>query len=384
MKAKISPESSSILILEWLRKNTDEENPVKNVNQMINGSKKIDFEGDKATLSRRIKVMAKYLMENEFDTFGKIRLKDGKSKDYISEDDMIYEIDNDDLEMISPKEIYYEHTFDKNEIDIIVEGVLLSKKIDYKHAKKLKEKIIKSLASKYYKDRFDEIYKIYEKSTENSKLIYKNIEIIQQAAKERKTIDFSFNMYDKNKNIQFLKTKKYLSPYYVVLNNGKYYMIGCDNVEKKEGFIWRVDLMTDIKINSSEKSRDKYIRKEDIKRNIFYEVDSDEFIIKHLDMSYDTPKTITMKLFKKAKLKDGKEVYNYTILYDKFGNNFEVLDETEEYSKVRVTASPFGVVNWSLGYSSDIEIIKPDYVRKMAKDRVNMLLEKYKNDIVEE
>lgn len=50
MKAKISPESSSILILEWLRKNTDEENPVKNVNQMINGSKKIDFEGDKATL----------------------------------------------------------------------------------------------------------------------------------------------------------------------------------------------------------------------------------------------------------------------------------------------------------------------------------------------
>ena len=148
--------------------------------------------------------------------------------------------------------------------------------------------------------------------------------------------------------------------------------------------IWRIDLMTDIeipdvneKLNIMGRPR---IAKEDVE-NLPLEW-SEDFQLKHLNMSFDKPVWITLRI-KSEKEKDNpsKRIRaDYTFLHDWFGDNFKFI-ETEKVPPyddiVKVECSPYGMVNWALQYSDRVEVLEPKSVRNAVIEKIKNLNAKY-------
>ena len=79
---------------------------------------------------------------------------------------------------------------------------------------------------------------------------------------------------------------------------------------------------------------------------------------------------------------------NLTFIHDSFGEDYKIT--TEAYKKehklpknqtnfeiVEVRTSPYGIVNWALQYSDKVEVIEPENVVKSIKERVEELCKKY-------
>ena len=108
----------------------------------------------------------------------------------------------------------------------------------------------------------------------------------------------------------------------------------------------------------------------------------DDFLLKHLHMSFDKPETITLRVkCEKEENNPKKRVSpDYTFLHDWFGDTFRYKYSESEppYDDiVEVECSPYGMVNWALQYSDRVEVLKPETVRKEVIRKIKALNEKY-------
>ncbi len=102
-----------------------------------------------------------------------------------------------------------------------------------------------------------------------------------------------------------------------------------------------------------------------------------------MNMSYDEPRIITLKIKSPKQENDSKKSIrgDYTFLYDYFGEGFTYI-QTEKMPPyddiVKVRCSPYGIVNWALQYSDRVEVVAPEEVRKLVKEKIEKLVEKYR------
>ena len=203
-------------------------------------------------------------------------------------------------------------------------------------------------------------------------------------------VSFRFNGYSHKKELVPLRERKdTVSPYYIVASSGRYYLLACQEwmVEEKivkKMSIWRVDLMTEIEIPDKGKIEGYMGNPRIPKREGENLPDqwNEDFQLKHLNMSYDKPIPITLRIKCERDEKDPTKRLDpgYTFLHDWFGNNFTYI-RTEKESPyddvVRVVCSPFGMVNWALQYSDRVEVVEPEKVREMVVKKVKRLSKKY-------
>ena len=141
-----------------------------------------------------------------------------------------------------------EREFDETEIKFLIDAIYSSKFITSSQAKELATKLYSSL-SKYQKKDYTYIYKSTEITRTNNKNFFYNIDLITEAIKSKKKITFNYIYYDINGAIKMRKNgyKYIVSPYYLINNFGKYYLVASNN-NYNNHVIYRLDYLTNIEI----------------------------------------------------------------------------------------------------------------------------------------
>ena len=208
----------------------------------------------KLTIYYILKILKEYSDKNHLlkqkdiiDKLHNIYMIDIERKTIASTIDLLIELDYDINK--TPNGVYLgERDFDDTEIKFLIDAIYSSKIIPGDKARKLAEKINSSL-SKY--DRKD--YSYIDKSTEitrtNNNEFFYNIDIITEAIKSKKRITFNYLSYDNKGNlIERRDGYKYkVSPYFLVNNFGKYYLLGSINHYEIHAH-FRLDYISNIEI----------------------------------------------------------------------------------------------------------------------------------------
>ncbi|MBC3804051.1 WYL domain-containing protein [Acetobacterium fimetarium] len=366
-------QSDSVILalatLEVLKDETDKESPLTQ-NQILRLLKEKSVKCTAKTLSSTLKKLTWALNPPVYTE---------EDKDYFR---IVYsgydrELEEDDDTKENSRymsNFYYAHDFSYQEIDRLIEGIQFSKTLTTDEANKIIEKI-KKLTNRHYSNITSQIYTVPEFATAPQEQLKENLKTMQTAIADQVKMTFVFNGYDKNKQLVPIREKRYtVSPYYVVAYNGKYYLLAntdyFDNVS-----IYRVDLMSAIEIpERNEKNGNKGIdaKKMSEVKGLKEKWDPDDFMLKHLNMFYDEPQTITLKVRNNR----------YTMVHDWFGDRYTTVKKRaqnldEQHDLIRVCCSPNAIINWALQYSNDVEVVEPVEIRNAIVQRLKDTLAKY-------
>lgn len=388
-------------IWEYLKNNTDREHPTTQA-EMRKASEVAEFIGDKETFNRLIKDMARAMNSDEF---GYKQEKDWKIyfhdfQKYYGDDaeasDEEAEFDSDEAydafadQTMHVDGLYYNRTFSYDEINSIIEGILSAKTLDTRSAQHLIDKVEQNLTTKFYQKGPKQICKVMEPELVNREQLRINLLTIQKAIDHHVQVSFRFNGYTYQKRLEPIRNRKdTVSPYYIVASSGRYYLLACKELFLKDKTvknmsIWRIDLMTDIEIPSA----DEKLEGKGLPRIAPKDVENlpliwtEDFQLKHLNMAYDRPVWITLKI-KSPKQEDNptrRIRADYTFLHDWFGDRFKFVktEETAPYDDiVKVECSPFAMAHWALQYSDRVEVVAPEEVRNGVIEKIRNLNVKY-------
>ena len=151
-----------------------------------------------------------------------------------------------------------------------------------------------------------------------------------------------------------------VTPYHILIYNDKYYMLAnCKPYSNVS--VWRIDLMSDVKLLEEEGRPKREIKGMSDTWN------GQEYMEKHLHMSYDAPTNVRLKVSNEY----------YTMMVDWFGNNFVKRREFDEkYDVVTVTCSEQAMINWAMQYSDVVEVLGPPSVQNAIEARCKDVLAK--------
>lgn len=374
---KPSKYERSYRILEYLKKNTDQEHKVKQ-----SDLRKIEYLkqyiGNKETFNDTIVNMANAMNSDSnerinpeeewrivFDAFAKRYGSEGSEEE-----------EEEGTQRMPIRGLYYNHIFSYDEINSLIEGILFSKTMTPEDGKKLIEKIESHLTTKFYPKGAKQICRVNEPQLTDKGRIRENLKMIQQAIDERVQISFRFYGYNRRKELEPVREEKdTVSPYYLVANGGKYYLLACKEMRINEELIrkmsiWRVDLMGEMEIPGRDEKLGipgiPALKKEKVKH--LPKQWSEDFHLSHLNMAFDEPVKIRLKITRV------REKADYTFLHDWFGDTFRFVGKSDI---VEVKCSPFAMVNWALQYSDRVEVLEPESIRQQVAEKVRRLYEKY-------
>lgn len=374
---KPSKYERSYRILEYLKKNTDQEHKVKQ-----SDLRKIEYLkqyiGNKETFNDTIVNMANAMNSDSnerinpeeewrivFDAFAKRYGSEGSEEE-----------EEEGTQRMPIRGLYYNHIFSYDEINSLIEGILFSKTMTPEDGKKLIEKIESHLTTKFYPKGAKQICRVNEPQLTDKGRMRENLKMIQQAIDERVQISFRFYGYNRRKELEPVREEKdTVSPYYLVANGGKYYLLACKEMRINEELIrkmsiWRVDLMREMEIPGRDEKLGipgiSALKKEKVKH--LPKQWSEDFHLSHLNMAFDEPVKIRLKI---ARV---REKADYTFLHDWFGDTFRFVGKSDI---VEVKCSPFAMVNWALQYSDRVEVLEPESIRQQVAEKVRRLYEKY-------
>ena len=382
-------------IMAYLKRNTDPDHPTSQKQMRADG----EFEelsellGNKTTFHNKMVNMA---MALDFSDGVNINKREDCRLIFKSVDDMLKASEStglpEDLEDSLPEEqlkstrgIYYNHPFSFDEVTDIINAVNTAKIIEEDKKAALIEKIKYELTSKNYKAGK---VTIHNKENTDSAELCRNIRVIQQAICSGTQISFYFNYYFSDYSLKHSKyvislshtnnKRSYVSPHYIVTDNGRYYMLGCFESKdvqftsvKKKLCVYRIDLMTDVKLRKSGGKLMPATKVQQVTDAVMGD-NLEQFKKAHLGMSYDSPSTVTIKVENPY-----KDTNSLTFVKDAFGDDCSITEHHKAYDIIEVRTSKFGIVNWALQYSDKVTVLSPDDVVDSIKDKIEKLKNKY-------
>ena len=210
---------------------------------------------------------------------------------------------------------------------------------------------------------------MYDKSseinrTDNKQVLY-NISVIHEAMKQGKRVGFQYLAYDAEGN-QTVRRDGYefiVSPYYLINNFGRYYLL-CNYREKYRALqTFRIDYMVNIQIK-------------------------DDWPIKNMKDLEEGPKNFSISKYLndhiymfggdviEAELElDGD--WGILIVKDWFGENAK-LSHKEGKAYFKVKCNEMALYYWIMQYSDCVKVISPASLVEKTKEGLQKALEKYK------
>ena len=326
------------------------------------------------------------------------RRKMKKEKPEISDEELkegmpklVLELDESDEDNVDQSEKYdallkrvppvtnlrYVHDFSFDELDTIINALYFSKTVNEEERDRLIYKLAKLSSKRYQKKWFSEnnnrpvIKNIFQGIVNNNDAsrteLKKNIALIQSAIDEKVKIQFIMNVYNAERELVPSKIDdsgktiwSKVTPYHILIYNDKYYMLAnCKPYSNVS--VWRIDLMSDVKLLEEEGRPKREIKGMSDTWN------GQEYMEKHLHMSYDAPTNVRLKVSNEY----------YTMMVDWFGNNFVKRREFDEkYDVVTVTCSEQAMINWAMQYSDVVEVLGPPSVQNAIEARCKDVLAK--------
>ena len=255
-----------------------------------------------------------------------------------------------------------ERDFDETQIKFLIDAIYSSKAITGEQAKEISEKLYSSL-SKYQRKDYSYIHKSTEITRTSNKEFFYNIDIISEAIKTNKKITFKYLTYDKKGNLVEGKdgyTYK-VSPYYLVNNFGKYYLLGSLNHHDNHTN-FRLDYISNIELTDED-----LVPMDNISTMGNY-FNINKHINEHVYMFGG--KIINAKIIV-------KEDWAVRYVYDWFGRNASLQTiDGKLYATIRTDDRAF--IYWALQYTQLFTVIEPLDVRNKIIDTLNNSLESYK------
>ncbi len=249
--------------------------------------------------------------------------------------------------------------FENSELHMLIDGVLSSKHITVNHSKNLIDRLC-TLSNKYFRSSVKNIYSVNDWSKTDNQSLFYNIEIIDTAIEQGKQIYFDFNKYGLDKKLH-PSSRKYVSPYQMILHNQRYYLMGKDEHWKDMAF-YRMDHITNMIITDKKATSIRKIK--GYEHGIDYK--------KFSSMPYmfnDKPQTI--RFIADVEIIDD--------IVEWFGRDVKMSAIKEDDNKVMavVKASPYAMEHWAMQYINYVEIIIPDNLRKKIQKTLIEGLNKY-------
>lgn len=249
--------------------------------------------------------------------------------------------------------------FEPSEIRFLVDAVFSSKSINSKQSRELAKKLSEFL-SVYQRKQYKYVYKTDELNRTNSKELFYNVDIINEAIENNKQIEFDYirNGYKSN------NTKKHpyiVNPYCLINNQGKYFLV-CNYDYFDEIGNYKLERIHNIKI------LDTPIKPVTQVKGFENGLDIAKYANENIYMFATKTINATVKIHR-------EEAANY--VEEWFGKNAN-LYEKENSIFADITANETSLIYWCLQYGEDIELLSPKDTRDKIKEIVKQINKRYK------
>lgn len=214
------------------------------------------IQNKKGSILLVLKILEEYTDDNHYLTQPQIATKisqlygiDLERKAIGSSLQLLEELDYDIVKGPKGGFALLSRTFDPSEASFLIDAIFSSKSINGKEAKRMAEEV-SSCFSKYQRKDYSYIYKSNEINRSKNETTLYNVSIINEAISKGKRVGFQYLTYDKNGN-EIYRNDGYeyiVSPYYLINNYGRYYLL-CNYREKYRPLqLFRIDKMANIVI----------------------------------------------------------------------------------------------------------------------------------------
>lgn len=248
--------------------------------------------------------------------------------------------------------------FEPSEIRFLVDAVFSSKSINSKQSRELAKKLSEFL-SVYQRKQYKYVYKTDELNRTDSKELFYNVDIINEAIENNKQIEFDYirNGYKSN------NTKKHpyiVNPYCLINNQGKYFLV-CNYDYFDEIGNYKLERIHNIKI------LDTPIKPVTQVKGFENGLDIAKYVNENIYMFATKTINATVKIHR-------EEAANY--VEEWFGKNAS-LYEKENSIFADITANETSLIYWCLQYGEDIELLSPKDTRDKIKEIVKQINKRY-------
>ena len=254
-------------------------------------------------------------------------------------------------------------TFDSTQAKYLIDAIFSSKSIDGRQAKKLSD-AVSSCFSKYQRKDYSYIYKSTTINRTNNQDVLYNISIINDAIKEGKRIGFQYLTYDEKGNPITRKDgyQYIVSPYYLINNFGRYYLL-CNYREKYRALqIFRIDYMLNIEVKT-----DWPIKPMNELEDAPKDFSIDKYINEHIYLFGDDIITAELELFGD---------WAIICIKDWFGEKAKI-SKKDDKIKATITCDQTALYYWIMQYSDCVKVIKPTALVNKVKQGLKEALERY-------
>ena len=265
----------------------------------------------------------------------------------------------------NPKAGYFlaEREFEVPEIYLLEDAVRTAHFITEKKTRDLCRKLDKKLSANQLNRNKTGIYINTDGKTKNESIFY-NIDTITRAIENKHKITFKYGArtLDSNRQIETVFKERTASPFAMTWQDDHYYLIG--NYEKYDNLVHlRIDRMKSV-CETQEKSR----RFSEVSKytDTFNVADYTQSLF---DMFVGERENVHLKCDKKL----------LEQIFDRFGDNTFVSNVTETHFEISANcAVSRGLVSWLAGFADEVEVLSPEQLRDMMRERAEKILNLYK------
>ena len=263
---------------------------------------------------------------------------------------------------IVAKQGYYLNTrdFTDAELRLLIDSIFTSGAISDKAAHSLVKKL-ERYSNKYFKAHVSHIHSTSSGKNTDNPMVMDSIAIIDEAISKGRQISFSYLQYGIDFKLHPKRSRKYIvSPYQMISNRGKYYLIA--NTKEYENLShFRLDRITNVEILKDKNKPIKSIQGYESGLNL------KDYLAEHFYMY--SGESIHIKLKAHENLMDN--------LVDSFGKDFRVVPEGEDEIIASLKCNPDTFFYWAMQYGLNIEVLEPDSMRKRIQSACREIEKKY-------
>lgn len=249
------------------------------------------------------------------------------------------------------------------ELRMLIDSVLYSKNVSQDDKKSLLEKL-RDMANEHSRKKFSHVAEVSRLFNSGNDETFDTLKTINDAIKDGRKIQFVYNSYGIDFKLHPRRDRPYkVSPYQLVVTNGRYYLIG--NYDKYNDIShYRVDRITCAEILDEPVKPKKQIT--DFVNGVFR---LSEHMAEHIYMYGGKSERIIFV----ADIKMMDE------LVDWFGKDFTVTKISENKIRVRVRCNEHAMIYWALQYGKDIVLEKPQSLIESVKNIAKKIVADYES-----
>ena len=252
-----------------------------------------------------------------------------------------------------------EREFENAELRMLIDSVLFSKNLSGAQAKRLIEKL-KSFGNRYFHANVSHVANLPELFHSDNRQVMLALDTLNDAIEKKRKVSFIYNRYGADFKLHPKRDAPYIvSPYQMVANNGRYYLIG--NYDKYDDLShYRIDRMTFVTMLSESVKPKKEIKE------FFQGWTLPKHMAEHIYMY--SGESVTVKFIADKDLIDE--------LVDWFGKDFRIKEDNDKIL-VTLKCNERAMQYWALQYGERVEIREPTSLRETIRNIVKYMSEKY-------